>query len=185
MYPAGAAEDSNFHGPDLDLEGWGRDEREALERGRQQLKQHHLELFQLEETLLRIMAERPDEPPHPQGDQRDASEDQEFMSVRSYNRSLRHMWTDAASDLSEYPHALCAVWQGVANAGPTRAERQQQKSHSRYPSQHRRVNLSAAMSSMSWHLPGLQLLNMTSQGCQGPISDRNFTRFKGCILSVR
>ena len=104
-YPAGAAQDSNFHGSDLDLEGWGRDEREAVERGRQQLKQDHPELFQLEATLLRIMAESSDEPPHPPVDQGDASEDQEFMSVRSYNRSLRHMWTDAASDLSEYPHA--------------------------------------------------------------------------------
>ena len=106
------------------------------------------------------MAESSDEPPHPPVDQGDASEDQEFMSVRSYNRSLRHMWTDAASDLSEHPHALCAVSQGVADAGPTRADRKRQKIHSRYPSQHRRVNLSAAMSSMSWHVPGLELLNM-------------------------
>ena len=44
-YPAGAAQDSNFHGSDLNLEGWGRDEREAVERGRQQLKQDHPELF--------------------------------------------------------------------------------------------------------------------------------------------
>ena len=72
---------TNFHGSDLDLEGWGRDEREAVERGRQQLKQDHPELFQLEATLLRIMPEGSDEPPRPPVDQRDASEDQEFMSI--------------------------------------------------------------------------------------------------------
>ena len=71
------------------------------------------------------------------------------MSVRSYNGSLRHMWTDAASDVIKYPHALCAVSPGVADAGATRAERKQQTIHSRYTSQDRRVNLSAAMSSMS------------------------------------
>ena len=70
------------------------------------------------------------------------------------------MWTDAASDLSEYPLALCAVSQGVADAGPMRAERKRQKIHSRYPSQHRRVNLSAAKSSMTRHVPGLELLIM-------------------------
>ena len=54
-YPAGVAQDTNFHGSTADMEGWGQAERADWERVRAQLKADHPEAFQKEHAIVQLL----------------------------------------------------------------------------------------------------------------------------------
>ena len=162
-YPAGEAQDTNFHGGDDDLAGWEEAEKQEWQSVRDYLKTAEPEAFSHEQAMLNQLQVAT------------VAALQAVKSVNTVEAEAPYVATDGSkfSTLEELfihsvgdeslagPSSRCQTRPQIVNGRKyTRAQKKRLNldSKCRHKAQLASLNMIETMSSMSWHMPGVKTL---------------------------